>query len=107
MIYDSGLICPICGGNLKYYDKVRRMVRTKKRAPSYLELRRFKCAKCGKVHREITDDIFPHKHYEAEIILGVLEEYITTDTIGFEDYPCETTMIRWRAQKLQLLLWRS
>jgi hypothetical protein len=59
---------------------------------------------CGAVHRELTDDILPYKQYEAEIIRGVLEGLITSDTFGFEDYPCEVTMVRWKAQKLQLLL---
>ena len=27
---------------------------------------------------------------------GVLEGLITCETLGFEDYPCEMTMIRWR-----------
>ena len=36
----------------------------------------------------------------------VLEGLITCETIGFEDYPCEMTMLRWLSQKAQLLLWR-
>ena len=42
--------------------------------------------------------IFPYKQYEAEVIIGVLEGFITCETIGFEDYPCEMTMVRWQAQ---------
>ena len=37
---------------------------------------------------------------------NVLEGLITCETIGFEDYPCEMTMLRWLSQKAQLLLWR-
>lgn len=40
----------------------------------------------------------PYKQYEAEVIIGVLEGFITCETIGFEDYPCEMTMVRWQAQ---------
>ena len=107
MISNDELTCPDCGGDLKYYDKVQRIVRTKGRTSTKVEIRRFRCAKCRGVHRELPDYIFPYKQYEAEVILGVLESLITSDTLGFEDYPCEMTMLRWRAQKLQLLLWNN
>ena len=45
-----------------------------------------------------SDDIDPYKQYEAEVIIGGLEGFITCETIGFEDYPCEMTMVRWQAQ---------
>ena len=105
MITNDELTCPECGGALKYYDKVKRIIRTKNRTSKYIKIRRLKCTKCGSIHRELPDDIIPYKHYEAEIIRGVLEGLITSDTLGFEDYPCEMTMIRWKMQKVQLLLW--
>lgn len=105
MITNDELTCPGCGGALKYYDKVQRIIRSKGRSFKYIEIRRFKCTGCGTIHRELPDDIIPYKQYEAEIIRGVLEGFITSDTLGFEDYPCEMTMNRWRAQKEQLLLW--
>ena len=71
------IVCETCGAPLKYYDTVSRIVRTK---------------------GHIT--IYPYKQYEAEIIDGVVEGFITCDTIGFEDYPCELTMFRWRSENL-------
>lgn len=97
-------VCPDCGGILKYYDTVSRIVRTKRRETNQVKIRRLRCSKCGEVHREIPDYIFPHKQYETEVIRGVLEGFITPETIGFEDYPCEITMLRWKSQNLQLLL---
>lgn len=67
MISDNQSICPKCGGQLKYYDHVQRLVRTK----------------------------FGNK---------VLEGLITCETLGFEDYPCEMTMIRWRLFPPRLFL---
>lgn len=96
--------CPICGGNLKYYDTVRRIVRTKARITKKAYIRRFSCQQCGHMHRELPDYIFPYKQYEAEIIVGVVEGLITSSTLGFEDYPCEMTMKRWRARYLQFLM---
>ncbi|MEY8395943.1 DUF6431 domain-containing protein [Lachnospiraceae bacterium 45-P1] len=97
-------VCPKCGGRLKFYDKVKRIVRTKGRVTNRTIIRRLRCPKCGRLHRELPKDIFPYKQYEAEIIRGVLEGFITPETMGYEDYPCEMTMIRWKAQKSQLLL---
>lgn len=104
MIISNESTCPTCCGDLKYYDKVQRIVRTKGRASKWVELRRFKCVKCGAVHRELPDDILPYKQYEAEVIRGVLEGFITSDTLGFEEYPCDMTMIRWRTRYLQVIL---
>ena len=103
MVTNDESTCPDCGGYLKYYDKVKRILRTKGRISNRIEIRRLRCVECGKVHRELPDNIVPYKQYEAEIVRGVLEGFITSDTLGFEDYPCEKTMIRWRTQKIQFL----
>ncbi|MDR1066203.1 MAG: DUF6431 domain-containing protein [Clostridiales bacterium] len=104
MISDNELTCPACGSVLKRYDKVQRIIRTIGGVSGYIEIRRLICVKCGMVHRELPDDIFPYKRYEAEIIKGVLKGRITSDTLGFEDYPCEMTMARWRTRNSHLLL---
>ena len=107
MVFVHEARCPACGGRLKPYDKAQRIVRTKGRETTYLTIRRLRCDQCKKVHRELPEDIFPYKQYESEVIIGVLENFITTDTLGFEEYPCGMTMIRWRAQKIQRLLWKT
>ncbi len=99
MISYGASICPYCGGALKKYDHVQRIVRTKRRKTTHIAIQRMRCSRCGSFHRELPDFIFPYKQYEAEIIQGVLEGLITSDTLGFEDYPCEMTMIRWRSQE--------
>lgn len=108
MINVGDTICPNCGGYLKPYDKVQRLVRTKGRKSWYVRLRRMRCDNCHKIHRELPDFIFPYKQYEIEVIRGVLEGFITTDILGYEDYPCELTMIMWKkSQKIQVILWRE
>ena len=105
MVSDEKLTCRNCGTRLKRYDSVSRIVRTKERKTSWVKVERFRCPVCGQIHRELPDYIFPYKQYEAEVIRGVLEGFITCETYGYEDYPCEMTMIRWRnSQDLQLLL---
>ena len=104
MVSNDKLRCPDCGGKLKYYDKVSRIVRTKGRQTRWLEVPRYQCQDCGRIHRYLPDYIYPYKQYEVEVIRGVLEGLITCETIGYEDYPCEMTMIRWKTLNLQLPL---
>lgn len=107
MVVKGAILCPLCRGDLKYYDSVSRIVRTKNRITGRIKIRRLKCENCGHIHRELPKSIFPYKQYEAELICGVLEGFITQDTYGYEDYPCEMTMRRWLSQKLQLMLWKN
>lgn len=95
MIRENVDICPLCNGKLKYYDTVKRIVLYKYRAKKKVYIRRFKCNSCKKTHRELPDFIYPFKFYDADIIQGFVEGLITYDTPGFEDYPCETTIMRW------------
>lgn len=105
MVSDEKLTCRNCGAIVKRYDKVSRIVRTKGGKTSRVKVERFRCPACGQIHRELPGYIFPYKQYEVEVIRGVLEGFITCETYGYEDYPCEMTMIRWRnSQDLQLLL---
>ena len=105
MIRKNDSNCPNCEGALLYYDSVIRHVRTKNRVTNKIKIRRLRCTSCSVLHRELPASIFPYKQYESEIILGVLEELITSDTLGYENYPCEMTMNRWVAQKTDLLLY--
>ena len=103
------LICPKCGGKLKYYDRVSRIVRTEHGRKIKITLRRFKCEKYNTIHREIPKIIFPHKQYSSEIIKGVLNDVISPDILEYEDFPCEETMKRWKieyakSQKIQCIL---
>lgn len=95
MVYYNESTCPSCGGELSYYDQVLRRIKTGNGEIQKFKMRRLKCKNCTKVHREITDEILPFKHYNREVIKGVINGWITSSTIGYEDYPTELTMNRW------------
>lgn len=95
-------VCPICGYQLDYYGRVKRIIRTKRGATQFIYIRRLRCKHCFSIHRELPDDLLPYKHYESEIIFGVIEGLISCDTLGFEDYPSEETMRRWLTQKMRI-----
>ena len=54
--------------------------------------------RCKTIHRDLSEYVYPFKHYEADIIDGVVEGLIGPDTLGYEDFPCEETMKRWKKQ---------
>ena len=41
-----------------------------------LRIRRFRCAECHSYHNELPDCLVPYKHYETEVIAGVLDECV-------------------------------
>lgn len=98
MVSIEEAVCPKCGGKLKYYDSVQRILRTKDRKMKWIDIRRLRCYQCNAVHRELPDFVSPYKQYESEVIQGVLDGIITPETIGYEDYPCEMTMQRWKKE---------
>lgn len=104
MIFRDEKTCPYCGQKLVYYDTVKRMVKTKNRKTHKIYIKRMVCRNCKTYHRELPSNVVPYKQYDAEIIYGVIEGLITPDTLGFEDYPCEKTMLRWTSQNLQVIL---
>ena len=95
MINYKELSCRDCGGRLCYYDQVDRRVLGKRRVVTHVMIPRYRCNSCGRIHRILPDYILPFKHYEREIVVGVVEGLIDCTTLGFEDYPCEMTMKRW------------
>ena len=91
--------CEKCNGRLRHHDVVWRIVRRKGVVKEKILVEKLKCENCGHTVRILPHDIYPHKHYEADIIEGVAEGLIDECTLGFEDYPSDMTMKRWRAGK--------
>lgn len=58
-------------------------------------IRRLRCPKCCKLHVELPACLVPHKHYDAEVISGVIDGVVTPNDQDSEDYPCSMTMRRW------------
>lgn len=87
--------CPTCGGNLQYRDSRQRICRHEGGARDTLVIRRFRCAECNRHHNELPDCVVPYKHYDTEVISGVLDGVVSADDSDSEDYPVEITMQRW------------
>lgn len=67
-------------------------------------LEREYCPLCKSYVRVLPNYIRRFKHYDARIIDMVIAGKVTSDTYGFEDYPCEITMHRWKESHKKMLL---
>ena len=96
MITNNQSNCPKCGGLLKYYDSVKRIVRTKGGISYWIKIRRMVCLECRSTHRELPKYLVPYKHYEIDIIQGFIDGTITSFDLDYEDYPCDMTIKNWK-----------
>lgn len=87
--------CPCCAGQLRYRDSRLRIIKHEGGGRNYLKIRRFRCTICHRYHNELPDILLPYKHYETEIISGVIDGIVTSADSDSEDYPSFTTMISW------------
>ena len=87
--------CPYCGGQLQYRDHRLRIRKHEGGTHDYLCIRRFRCSACESYHNELPDVLLPYKHYEAEVISGVLDGIVTPEDQDSEDYPSVNTMLCW------------
>jgi hypothetical protein len=82
---------------LVYRDTCERHYRLGGGKKVWFRIRRLKCPRCKKLHRELPDILAPYKHYHLDIIMGMLEGTLTKGEDEYEDYPCEKTVERWEA----------
>lgn len=87
--------CPCCGGQLRYRDSRLRIRKHEGGERDFLRIRRFRCSSCNSYHTELPDVLLPYKHYEAEVISGVIDGIVTPDDKDSEDYPSVNTMTYW------------
>ena len=92
---ENSHLCPVCQGMLRYRDSRPRIRKKEGGMRERLMIRRFRCQNCHSYHNELPDCLVPYKHYEAEVIAGVLDEVILPDDLDSEDYPSFNTMLRW------------
>lgn len=92
---DHSPVCPVCGGVLKYRDSRPRIRRKEGGLKEHLMIRRLRCVGCHRYHNELPDCLVPHKHYEAEVISGVIDGVVTSEDEDSEDFPSLQTMLRW------------
>ena len=66
--------CPVCGGQSRVRDTVKRHFRDWLGIKVWGTIRRLQCKVCKKVHRELPEVMLPYKHYQAECIEAALDK---------------------------------
>lgn len=94
-------ICPCCNGQLRLRDHRKRIWKQEGGTVRFIRIRRLQCTNCRRIHCELPDILVPYKHYETQVIEGVLDGLITGDDPDSEDEsgaqrPSESTMKRWK-----------
>lgn len=69
---NAGKKCTICGGELKHYDTVDRIVRRKGGTREMVKIDRYRCTVCHSIHRKLPKYLYPYKQYETDIITRAL-----------------------------------
>ena len=87
--------CPKCSGAMKYRDSKIRICKKEGGEKTHLMISRVQCSNCHSYHNQLPDCLAPYKHYEAEVIAGVIDGIVTPDDEDAEEYPCLSTMKRW------------
>lgn len=87
--------CPECKAFLRYRDRKTRIMKSEGGIRQWVKIRRFQCCSCGRYHNELPDCMIPYKHYQTELISGVIDGVVTQDDLDSEDYPCADTMLLW------------
>lgn len=63
-----------------------------------IERMRCRNENCRRIHNALPDFLVPHKHYSSEVIEDVIDDVVRpNDELNDSDYPCEKTMVRWKA----------
>lgn len=93
---DDHPICPDCQSLMQYRDCRQRHIRKQGGGKHWGRVRRYLCKHCHRLHTELPTNLSPYKHYDAEIIGDVIEDVVSSDDEGFENYPCAVTMERWK-----------
>lgn len=88
-------ICPDCGSPLRLYDQVTRKIRSEYGKIEEIKIKRFRCEKCAKTHRELPNYLMPYKQFKTEIIKGFVNSLLNSDDLEYEDFPSEETVKRW------------
>lgn len=90
---DFPVICPICNYEMKIRDSKRRYIKDETGQKIPLNLKRYYCIRCNKLHTEIPDIIEPYKQYDSLTI----EKVKSGDTSSFAGD--DSTIRNWQRKK--------
>ena len=90
---DYPVFCPLCNQEMKIRDSKRRYIKLESGNRIPINLKRYYCSKCQKIHTEIPDLITPYKQYDTSTI----EKIKSGDISSFAGD--DSTIREWKRQK--------
>lgn len=94
-------VCTVCGGKLKYRDRVPRIMRRLHGETSHVLIERRKCQNpaCGKLHRCLPSQLTRFKHFATEVIEDTCDEVVIPEDPESPDFiesPSPRTVAGWK-----------
>lgn len=91
--FEYPILCPTCNYEMKIRDSKRRYIKTESGQKIPINLKRYYCSRCNKLHTEIPDIIIPYKQYKKSII----EKVKSGDISSFAGD--DSTIREWQRKK--------
>ena len=93
--------CAICGGSLRYRDKVPRIMRLYNGEKNHVMIERRKCQnpQCNKLHRCLPSQLTRFKHFMTDIIEDTVDDIVVPEDPGDDIVvsPTLRTVAGWKA----------
>ena len=97
MFYDhQPAFCPHCQRKMKVEKWRDRILKEEDGTKHWTKIRQMFCPDCHRYHNENPPWLCAYKHYEVEVIEGVVDGILTDETLDNMDHPCEQTRKRWK-----------
>lgn len=87
------VLCPTCNDEMKIRDSKRRYIKDESGQKIPINLKRYYCSRCEKLHTEIPDIITPYKQYDTKTI----EKVKSGDILSFAGD--DSTIREWQRKK--------
>ena len=89
-------LCPHCQKQMRVEKWRRRILIEEGGKRHWTRIRQMFCSDCHRYHNENPPWLCAYKHYEVEVIEGVVDGVLTDETLENIDHPCEQTRKRWK-----------
>ena len=88
--------CPCCHRKLHTHNYKSRIDRSYNGSTRFIEICRYQCSSCQRMHSGLPDFLVPYKHYEVEVIENAVDDVIEPGAPEADNYPCTGAFKNWK-----------